>query len=224
VTAKRGLIIEHGDDAPPARLAEWCDERGLTFDVVRAGERPLPDPAPFAFVVSLGSEESAGARSPAWIARELDVLRDAVAAEVPVLGLCFGGQALSVALGAQRPARLPAPEVGWLELDSFDQDIPRGPWLFYHNEQLRLAPGARELARGPAGPAAFSCGPHLGLQFHPEVDAALVASWARTDPYLPASGLTPEELAAQSARYAAGAREHAFALFDAWLAHALAAR
>ncbi len=30
-------------------------------------------------------------------------------------------------------------------------------------------------------------------------------------------GLTPEDLAAQSAIHAAGAREHAFALFDAWL-------
>jgi GMP synthase-like glutamine amidotransferase len=212
-----GLVLQHGKDGPPARLAEWLREREISFVVHPAREEPLPDPAKFAFVVSLGSEESAAAAQPAWVPAEVATLRRAVEEEVPVLGLCFGGQALSVALGGGSDP-LERPEIGWLEVESDDELVPTGPWLHYHFELMRLPPGARELARSPAGIAAFALGPHLGVQFHPEVDAQIVERWARTDPKLPTAGVTAEGLAADSVRHAPGARGQAFRLFDGWLA------
>jgi hypothetical protein len=58
----------------------------------------------------------------------------------------------------------------------------------------------------------------MGTQFHPEADAALLEQWARHDPNLSRIGLTPADLARQSAAHSAAARDQAFQLFDAWLA------
>jgi len=214
--SKPGVIFQHGETGPPARLAEWLRERDIPFVVAHIWEEPPPDPREFAFVAVLGSVHSAAATDPEWIPREVDALRTAAENDVPVLGLCFGGQALSVALGGGTDV-LPAPEIGWIAVQSFDPLIPRGPWLQYHSELMRVPPGARELARSPAGSAAFRHGPHLGLQFHPEVDGELLDAWARRDPHLSDAGLTPEDLAAQSAAHSGPARDQAFRLFDAWL-------
>lgn len=214
--SKPGLILQHGDDGPPARLAEWLRARELPFVVHPAWRRALPDPDDYAFVASLGSDRSAGDTT-GWVPDEIAWLREAVAADVPVLGLCFGGQALSAALGGGIDV-LDTPEIGWLPVTSRDPGVPGGHWLQYHFDLMRLPPGARELARSPAGLAAFRHGPHLAVQFHPEADAELVDRWARTDPKLPATGVSRADLAAQSRIHAGPARDQAFALFDNWLA------
>ena len=216
MTSKPGLILQHGPDGPPARLAEWLRERGLAFVAHPVWEEPIPDPDEFSFVVSLGSIHSAAAHEPPWIPREIEVLRAAIENDTPVLGLCFGGQALSVALGGGTDP-LDRPEVGWIAVETVDESVPSGPWLLYHSEQLRIPPGARELARSPAGPAVFTIGPHMGTQFHPEADAALVDLWARKDRELQRIGLTADDLARQSAAHSQPAREQAFRLFDTWL-------
>lgn len=214
--SKRGLILQHGDDGPPARLGDWLRDRGVEFVVHPAWLTEPPAPEDYAFVVSLGSECSA-ADTGNWVPAEIGMLRRAVAADVPVLGVCFGGQALSIALDGGIDT-LERPEIGWVAVDSSDPAIPPGPWLQYHFEQLRVPPGGVELARSPAGTAAFRHGRHLGLQFHPEADAPLVDLWARTDPKLPETGITVAELAAQSEAHAEPALAQAQVLFDAWLA------
>jgi GMP synthase-like glutamine amidotransferase len=219
LSAKPGLIFQHGSAGPPVRVSEWLDERGLPYVIHHAGKDAQPSPADFAFVISLGSQHSAAASDPAWVPDEIAALRAAVDADVPVLGLCFGGQALSLALGGGVD-RLATPEIGWFSIDAVDDAVPAGPWLMMHTEQMRVPRGAVELARSPAGPAAFSHGPHLGVQFHPEVDVERVAVWAEKDPGLAAVGLTPDELVAQSEQHAPAAREQAFRLFDRWLAGA----
>lgn len=146
------------------------------------------------------------------------MLRSALRAEVPVLGLCWGGQALAVAMGG-RVAPAPAPEIGWLSVPSTDPDLPEGPWLHYHYEAFTVPPGATELARSPAGASAFRAGRHLGLQFHPEATAAMGASWGRADPNQPAAAV--RALAREGARCEGPARPQAFALFDAWYARAV---
>jgi GMP synthase-like glutamine amidotransferase len=210
-----GLILQHEASAPPALLEGWLRTRGIAFTVHHAGQGPLPDPRRFSFVTSLGSESSAVDLDPPWIPEEIDALRAAIAGEVPVLGICFGGQALSCALGGGTD-RAGAPEVGWIVIDSHDGGIPDGPWAQYHNEVMRVPPGAQLLARSPVGTAAYRIGPHLGVQFHPEATPEIVNAWARADVDLPAAGITLSDLAEQGTRHGTVARESAFALFDGW--------
>jgi GMP synthase-like glutamine amidotransferase len=221
VPSKPGLILQHSDRGPPARFGDWLEEQHVPFVVHPVWKEPLPDPTRFAFVVSLGSRFSAIASEPGWIADEIAALRAAIEGDVPVLGFCFGAQALSVALGGGIDV-LDRPEIGWIAVESFDDAVPAGPWLLFHSDQLRVPPGANELARSPAGPAVFMHGRHMGVQFHPEADAALADRWAQAHPELPEAGITQPELARQSEAHAGPARELAFRLFDAWSESALA--
>jgi GMP synthase-like glutamine amidotransferase len=134
-----------------------------------------------------------------------------------VLGICFGGQALSVALGGEITAADP-PGCGWFEIETAEPAlVPPGPWLHFNYEAFSVPDGSTRLAAGPAGPAAFRLGPHLGVQFHPEVTTAIVDRWAVDDAaMLTKVGIAREDLRAQSDRFAAGAAAQAFELFDAW--------
>jgi GMP synthase-like glutamine amidotransferase len=218
IPAEPGLILQHGVDGPPGRLGEWLDERGIPYDVHRADEAPPPaDVVDRPWIASLGSERSATLPAPSWPADEVAALRRAVAAGVPVLGLCFGGQALSLALGGAVHPSDPV-EIGWIAVEPVDGTVPPGPWFQWHFELLEVPPGGVELARSPAGPAAFRLGPHLGTQFHPEVTPAIVRRWAElAGDGLP--GITADELNRQTAVHGGDAvRAQAFALFDAWWA------
>ena len=88
--------------------------------------RRSPRWASYSFVASLGSERSATDAATRWVAEEIDLLRAAIAAEVPVLGLCFGGQALSIALGGEvGPRRAAADRL--VRALRRGRGVPRGP-------------------------------------------------------------------------------------------------
>jgi GMP synthase-like glutamine amidotransferase len=215
---KRGIILQHGDLGPPGVFEQWLRERGIEYEVHAAWRDPLPDARDARFLASLGSINSVTQSEPEWVPAELEVVRGAVADDVPVLGLCFGGQALSAVLGGGVD-RLDGTEIGWIPIESAAPDeVPEGPWLQWHNEIVRVPPGAALLAHSPAGPAAFRHGRHLGVQFHPEATPEIVDSWAVADPALESHGVTREELAEQSSRHAETARQAAFRLFDGWWA------
>ena len=211
-----GIVLQHGHHAPPGHLGTFLAEAGIAHRIHHVWEDGVPDLGGARFVVSLGSQFSAGGSDPAWVPRHLEAVRDAVARDVPVLGLCFGGQALSLALGGE-VGRTETPEIGWIDVTSSDPDVPPGPYGQYHYELLAVPPFARELARSPAGPAAFRHGRHLGLQFHPEVTREVLESWLELDPELPAT-VDRAAVVRAGAEHAAGAAGRAKELFAAWFA------
>ena len=179
---KPALIRRHGDWGPPGLLADWLRARGIPFEVDASWVGgPLPDPERYSFVASLGSKHSPRDTHEPAVAAELELLDRAVAREVPVLGLCFGGQALAVVLGGEvEPA--PTPELGWRTIATDDPDgVPHGPWLEWHFERFTVPPDAVELARTADASQAFRVGPHLGVQFHPESTVDIVTRWAKND-------------------------------------------
>jgi len=215
------LIRQHVASAPAGLLAAWLDARGLGYEVDRSWlGAPLPDPEDYAFVASLGHDRMAGDTHDPAVAAERELLARAVEREVPVLGLCYGGQVLAAVLGAQvGPASVP--ELGWREIETDDpRVVPAGPWLEWHFERFCTPPGATELARTGDAPQAFHSGPHLGVQFHPEATVDIVAGWARADAaQLARLGIEDGValLTASRERWAA-AEAAAFQLFDAFLA------
>jgi GMP synthase-like glutamine amidotransferase len=218
----RGLVLQTQDTAPPGLLAAWADGRRVPLDVVRVDRAArLPDPASYSFAVALGSDASLAARRRGWVGAEVDWLRDAERAGVPVLGICFGAQALAVAHGGQ-VTRLARPEIGWLELDTADDlTVPAGPWLAWHEDAITLPPFGYELARNDAGLQAFSVGRHLAVQFHPEVTPAIAGAWADDDArLLSAAGLDRDALEAETRENATAAAVAAHRLFDRFAARA----
>ncbi len=219
-------MLQHEDEAPAGLLGDWLRARRLDAETVAVWERGVPaDPAEFAWIASLGAANSVTDAEPAWIGAEIELIRRAVEADVPVLGLCFGGQALSVALGGEI-VPVDAPSIGWFDVDTQAPDlVPGGPWLHFNVERFSVPPGAEAVARSAAGAVAFAKGPHLGTQFHPEVTPAIVDEWLRSETALVTRlGVDPDAVRAQSEAHATAAVDRAFALFDGWLARGDGAR
>lgn len=174
----RLLVLTHSELDSPGAIADWAAARGYTLDVRRADvAAALPDPRGYAALIVLGSVESVRDDAVGWIRPERDVVRTAVDHEIPVLGVCFGGQLLAQTLGGEIFACEP-PEAGWQMIESDEPwTVPSGPWLVWHDERFTVPPGARAIARSPACVQAFVQGPHMGVQFHPEITAALLNSW-----------------------------------------------
>ncbi len=213
-----GVILQHERSGPPLRFADWLESRRIPYELRLVSEEGHPDdPAAHPWICSLGSDETPEVPGPAWVAAEVAFLRRAIDTGTPVLGLCFGGQALAAAAGARVVAADP-PQVDWIEIDSEDEErIPPGPWLHFHYFQFHLPPGARQLAASPAGPAAFELGPHLGLQFHPEATRQVADRWATTEAStLLRLGIEPAAVAEAGRRAEERAAEAAERLFDAW--------
>lgn len=216
-----GLVLQQQQDAPPALLADWAAAREIALTVIRADlVQAIPGPGQFDFAVALGSDASAADASVPWVLRELDWLRSADEHGLPVLGICFGAQALAVALGGgvRRAAGL---EIGWVSIET---DVPElvqaGPWLTWHEDLIELPERAREIARSDVGVQAFTAGRHLGVQFHPEATPEVLRAWADTADgarqlALLAKDRASLELAGQLD--AAAARAGAFRLFDAFV-------
>lgn len=218
---KPALIRQHEEMTPPGLLVEWLRERGIPFEVHPSwDETAAPDPADYSFVASLGSPYGPNDTHEPVVVKELKLIGAAVEKDVPVLGLCFGGEVLSAVLGG-RVERAPVPELGWREIETDDPDaVPAGPWLEWHYERFTTPPGAVEVARTADAVQAFRLGPHLGVQFHPESTVEIVAHWASMDTErLAELGIqeAADLLAVPSEREDA-AREAAFRLFDAFLA------
>jgi len=212
-----GVILMHEDEDPPAVLGDWLEERGIAHRVERVWEDGVPaNPREFGWVAALGSYHSATQNEPRWIPDEVDFLRRAVDADVPVLGICFGGQALALALGGEISPADPV-SIGWWRIESEDPSvIPEGPWAHHNYERFSVPERATLLARSPSGPGAFRLGPHLGLQFHPEATPAIVTAWAEEDAKLADHGFDPAEIRAAGERHGPAAAAQAFELFDMW--------
>ena len=219
----RALVIAHDALSRPGMIGERLVERG--FELVQVvpddGDR-FPAPDRFDVVLAMGAPWCL--RDPdvaAWIDDELALLRRAVARQVPVLGVCFGAQALSAALGGTVSPG-PRRELGWMRVETLDpRRIPAGPWLQWHGDVFTLPEGATLLARTEVGPQAYALGPHLGVQFHPEATTELIGPWVDlTRAELVGLGIDPRALVARTAREQRRTRPLVYRLVDDFLANA----
>jgi GMP synthase (glutamine-hydrolysing) len=195
-----------------------------------------PCPAPLdacdAVVVFGGGMNVRDAARLPWLGAEVELLRDALQAGVPVLGICLGAQLLAVAAGAE-VRRSPAPEIGWFEVERTAEDpvLGRLPRRFaayeWHSYAFGLPAGAVELARSPVCPQAYRLGDTAwGVQFHPEVTPAIVEEWAldfESDPDAVALGFDPAAHVAEAGRRLPEWMDLGRRLFDGFLATAAAA-
>jgi GMP synthase (glutamine-hydrolysing) len=205
------------------------DERHL-----RAGE-PAPALDEIDGLLSLGGDQSVrDIESDPMLLAEAALLRDAVEAGVPVLGVCLGAQLLAHALGGS-VSRLPRRMVEWtpiVPLPAADGDpvlgaLPEGSMALHWNEDGFEPPaGAVELlARVAAGAEAFRVGDRAwGVQFHPEVHPEGLEGWyVDATGELEEAGVTEEQARAADAEHLPGQLAISHALFGGF-ARAVAAR
>ena len=189
------LVVQHEDKCPPAWLGEWLTDAGLSLDVRRpyAGEA-LPDSVrEHAGLVVLGGAMGAyDDETHPWLTPTKSLLREAVASEVPTLGVCLGHQLASVALGGSVDRHPAGRQVGLLPVRwtaAADDDPVFGAVaedaraVQWNNDVVVEPPPAASLVAGTTsgGPQVLRFGPRAwGVQFHPEAGLEVVSGWARS--------------------------------------------
>ncbi len=122
-----------------------------------------------------GSPASVNSGAP-WIAPLLALLREAFVQEVPMVGACFGHQAIAKALGGA-VGKNPG---GWVHglVDVRFADGEELPLYASHSEQvLALPEGAEVIAEGPGcAVAGFRIGRAMTTQYHPEMAPEFIAA------------------------------------------------
>lgn len=182
------LILQFAAHVPPGHFAASLTRLGVPWRVVRidVGEA-LPEALNGISGFGLmGGPMSANDDLP-WIAPVLALVRRAVAAGVPVIGHCLGGQLLARALGGT-VGPSPAREIGWGRLDVVDP-AAAAPWLGglqepldtfqWHAEAFSIPSGATRILSSAYSPnqAFVHAGRHLALQCHVEVTPETIADW-----------------------------------------------
>ena len=182
------VIFRFSPTEGPGHFAEWLDAQGIRWELVAldTGQRLPADPRAFAGIAMMGGPMSAN-DDLSWDAPLHGLLQDAVAADVPMIGFCLGGQLLARALGA-KVTRARVPEIGWSEVvtpDPMTREWFGGRAQFttfqWHYEVFGLPRGATRALTNAVNPEqAFVLGKHLGMQCHVEMTRELVEMWCHS--------------------------------------------
>ena len=183
--AKRLLVIGHDYLSTAGSIEGRFAERGYEIDSVRVvpSDRfddpgvdvDFPDPREYDAVLVLGARWGVYSDEVAsWVKPELELLRTADEAEVPVFGICFGGQMLAQAHGGT-VAKSPVPEIGPHVVSG--EPAVAGIWTQWHYDRFVPPADATVIGVNAAAPQAFVLRRNLAVQFHPEIDADSIAEW-----------------------------------------------
>jgi GMP synthase-like glutamine amidotransferase len=182
-------IFRHARSEGPAYFATYLDRRGFPWKLFALDEgRPVPrDVRKFSGLAFMGGPMSVNDEHLPWVRPALELAREAVRNDVPMIGHCLGGQLMAKALGGE-VTRAKVKEIGWGEVKVADNGVARG-WFgpvgafesfHWHGETFSIPPGGtRILGNAHCANQAFALGKHLGMQCHVEMTEAMVRDWCR---------------------------------------------
>lgn len=181
-------IFRHARTEGPGYFADFLDQEGIPRKLIRIdADDELPVSASeFSGLVFMGGPMSVNDDLP-WIPPVLALIREALEADIPVLGHCLGGQLMSKALGGT-VGRNPVKEIGWGRVEAA-QNPAAMHWFgdhnvfdafHWHGETFSMPDGAVNiLASEYCANQAFALGKHLGFQCHIEMTTGMVMEWCR---------------------------------------------
>ncbi len=179
-------IIQNDPEVPPGNLIEHLPIPHVVHHPYRDGH--LPSPEQIAALIVLGGAMGANddLKHP-FLTGLKDLIRTAVSARIPYLGICLGGQLLAASMGAQVVSNR-WEERGTLTVSLrnegkedhlFNGILQEFSTFQWHNDSFDISEGAVLLASSAACPhQAFRIGDSAwGVQFHPEVTEEIIRDW-----------------------------------------------
>jgi len=227
----RALFVMHDHVSPTDFVSDHLRRRGFDVDEILVVSEDnfhtpnvafqFPDPEQYDLIVPMGAPWGAwdDACIGHWLLPEIAWIRCALARDIPILGICFGGQLIARALGG-RVARAPKPQIGWTAIHSDDTSlVPAGPWFQFHYDRWELPDGAQEIARDSVASQAFRYRRSLAVQFHPELTTATLQGWLLEGgrQQVVDDGQDPDALLAHTRAEESVAQQRTIALLDAFL-------
>ena len=189
----RLLALENAEGEHLGCFEQLAEARGITVEYRHLWRGDdLEGALEYDLIVILGGPMSVNDEdSYPYLAEEKAIIRQALAEEKPLLGVCLGAQLIASAMGARvYPGK--EEELGWYPLtltregrrdDVFSAFPPQLEVFQWHGETFDLPQGATLLASSQLYPhQAFRIGRSYALQFHLEVTAEMVRDWSREVP------------------------------------------
>ena len=226
------LVLQHEDCEPLGTIEDALRGAGLRFRYVRgyAGE-PVPGDLGNApgLVVMGGPMGVYEAERYPFLADEMELIEQAVARNVPVLGTCLGSQLLATVLGASvRPGA--QREIGWYPVTRTEAGADDPLWgllpptfvgFQWHGDVFDVPPGAVHLASSELTQCqAFRYGPSAyGVLSHSEVTEEIVREWTTAfADELADVGLSAADILDPLPAHLPALQEAGQAFFSAWAA------
>lgn len=184
---KRIAILQFIAGEGPGYILEFLAGRGREARVLRIDKgNAVPALESMSGLVLMGGPMSVNDELP-WMPPVLALIREAITADVPVLGHCLGAQLMAKALGAQVAPNDPH-EIGWGVVEVADSAIAR-QWIgsdfvafHWHGETFGIPEGASRLLQSShCENQAFAIGRSIGLQCHVEMTATMVEAWGSSE-------------------------------------------
>jgi GMP synthase (glutamine-hydrolysing) len=191
------LVIQHNDDDNLSDLAAPFLEAGLEIVQWHAEKTAAPVESldGYAGLVSLGAFAGVEEEDETpWMPVERRLIEEALAVEMPVLGLCFGSQLLASVAGAE-VGKSGSPEVGWYSVEMTEAAAsdplmsvlgPQPDVIQYHYDTFNWPVEPENLTiLGTANGMnqAFRVGKNAwGTQFHIELNLPTTLGWIATYP------------------------------------------
>ena len=181
-------IFRHFRTEGPGYFATFLDRRSIPWQLVCIDEQ---DAVPagierFSGLVFMGGPMSVNDPLP-WVAQSCDLIRAAVAADIPVLGHCLGGQLIAKALGGDI-TKAPVKEIGWGavrvlcsdESQAWFGDLTGFETFHWHGETFSIPPGAARLLESDhCANQAYALGKVFGMQCHVEMTEEMILQWCQ---------------------------------------------
>jgi len=236
----RVLVVVPSPTDPLDRLGDWLQAADVELDTrsVLEGDELPADLSGHDGLVVLGGPQSS--MDDPEVSPELvgvrDLLRQALAEDVPTLGVCLGAQLMAQVGGGRVRVAVDGPEVGAAlvaKRDAAERDTLFGPLPltpdvieWHHDEIAELPPGAVLLASNPRYPhQAFRVGRNCyAVQFHIESTSERVREWAHGDPEGVAATPFDADTVADGVAAVAGDMEQVWAPFAGRFADLVRAR
>ncbi len=223
------LVIQNDAQEGAGLLGPLLAARGYEVHTVLGWEFSGERAKEYSALVILGGAQAAyETQAYPYLLGEMQLCRDFMALDKPVLGLCLGAQLLARAIGGEVLPNAQK-EIGWGDIsldkaatnDRLLAGMPASfPVFHFHGDYFSLPPGCDNLAASSmTGCQLFRYRRGVyGCQFHLEADAPLIEVMCRNNAdYMRANGYDAETIIAAGASHLSAALERSTTILQRWI-------